>query len=280
MEHPQCYSRQSRRFKLSIQRIPVENLDELLGFGGAKGSVEPRKDRELTALTMVEDDAPILRYFFRNFRPKRHLEFGTWDGKGTLCCLEECDATVWTINLPEGEGKHTDEWAYPIGVRVSRWQARTLRVLKKLESMWLPPPLQGIHWRVLGQTVTAKSDVAGNIGRAYLEKELGSRVCQIYCDSTRWVTSAYPDGFFDSVLVDGGHTRDVVLSDTHKALRLLRKGGIIFWHDYCPDQNVRSSCSSTRGVYQAIEEMLPWLESQTSRLAWLDPSWLLIGVKK
>src|SRR5581483_11246495 len=60
---------------------------------------------------MEVDDAPILRYVYRQVRPRRHLEFGTWEGTGACYCLEECDANVWTINLPDGERD-------PSGVRV------------------------------------------------------------------------------------------------------------------------------------------------------------------
>jgi hypothetical protein len=50
-------------------------------------------------------------------------------------------------------------------------------------------------------------------------------VAQVYTDSREWDTSHYPDGFFDSCLIDGGHTQDIVVSDTMQALRLVRSEG-------------------------------------------------------
>jgi len=34
------------------------------------------------------------------------------------------------------------------------------------------------------------------------------------------------------VFVDAGHTYRYVKSDTEKALKMLRPGGVILWHDY------------------------------------------------
>jgi len=76
------------------------------------------------------------------------------------------------------------------------------------------------------------------VSRRYREAGFGHRVCQIYCDSRTWDTSAYPRDFFDSVLIDGGHSADVVLSDTRKAFEVTRPGALIMWHDFCPDPTV------------------------------------------
>ena len=60
----------------------------------------------------MDADGAILRQVFRQFRPTRHLEFGTWLGDGVLRVVEECDASVWTINLLAGETKPSGQWAY------------------------------------------------------------------------------------------------------------------------------------------------------------------------
>ncbi len=60
---------------------------------------------------MAADDV-ILRHRVQELRPARHLEFGTWLGDGVVRCVEECDATVWTINLLEGETLENGRWTY------------------------------------------------------------------------------------------------------------------------------------------------------------------------
>jgi len=91
---------------LSAGDLDVVNVDDLaqrLGFAEPLDYPLASRQKPLTDWKMEIDDSPIFRYLYRNFRPHRHLEFGTWQGSGVLYCLEECAATVWTLNLPEGE---------------------------------------------------------------------------------------------------------------------------------------------------------------------------------
>ena len=106
---------------------------------------------------------------------------------------------------------------------------------------------------------------------------MGHRVCQIYCDSLEWDTTNFPEGFFDTVLIDGGHDKDVVISDTRKALPLLKSGGIMMWHDFCPSEY--KAFESTQGVMAAIAEEWGHLNRQFSKLFWIYPSMILVGVK-
>jgi predicted O-methyltransferase YrrM len=216
---------------------------------------------------MQTHDAPIFKYIYKNFSPKRHLEFGTWQGEGTIMCLESCDATVWTVNLYEGETRSNGEWAYGEEFSQVHNQAND----KNTQVISINKNKSKIYHR---------TDAFGFIGRYYLEKSLGHRVCQIYSDSTVWDTSNYPHGFFDTILIDGGHTYDVVVSDTMKSIPLVRSGGIVMWHDYCPDSTVLSHCSAPRGVCSAILDMYPTLKESFSELFWVYPSWILVGIKK
>lgn len=216
---------------------------------------------------MQANDGPILAYLFRALRPRRHLEFGTWQGYGTCLCLENCGATVWTLNLPDGETKPDGSWAY--GERV-------------IDESGMPPGAVSVNFGhdEQGPRTYHRTDAASYIGRLYREKGLGHRVCQVYCDSRAWDTSAYPADFFDSVLVDGGHSPEVVISDTRKALSVLRTGGLIMWHDFCPEPRIIATSSAVQGVTSAIETLLPELRDQLSMLVWIDPSMILIGLKK
>jgi len=224
-------------------------------------------EKPLNQWKMEEDDAPILQFFYRAFQPRRHLEFGTWQGWGTVLCLESCNATVWTVNLPDGELRPDGTWAY--GHRV-------------LDAGNVP---EGIITETygedeLGPRTYHRTDSGGYIGRLYREKGLGHRVCQIYSDSREWDTSNYPGGFFDSVLIDGGHQPDVVANDTRKALALLRSGGLVIWHDFCPLSEIRSQFESVKGVTEGLEPLLPELRTQLEQFYWINPSWLLVGIKK
>ena len=223
--------------------------------------------KELGQWTIEDDDAPIFKFLYQAQQPRRHLEFGTWQGWGTSLCLESCSATVWTINLPDGEERPDGTWAY--GERVT-------------DPRDLPKDIVSENFGEdeLGPRTYHRTDAGGYIGRIYREKGLSHRVCQIYCDSRKWDNSNYPADFFDSVLIDGGHESEVVVNDTRKALQVLRPGGLIMWHDFCPPIEIRSQFESVKGVTAGVESILSELEAQLERLCWINPSWILIGIKK
>ena len=39
---------------------------------------------------------------------------------------------------------------------------------------------------------------------------------------------------FDLIFIDGGHTYSIIENDSNKAFKMVKKGGIILWHDYVP----------------------------------------------
>lgn len=258
--------------------VPVGELHERLGFTTPLEYPRASLVKPLTEWKMEVDDAPILRYIYRNLRPSRHLEFGTWEGTGTLYCLIESDATVWTINLPYGEDSAEGRPAYYLrrrlgGIRRERAvRVRSRRFRRALPDAVAAGPSDAVE--------TVASDAIGSVGRFYLEAGLGHRVCQIYCDSREWDVSQYPKGFFDSAFIDGGHSEKVVSSDTAKALELVRPGGLVLWHDFCPDEAVGAQCGSTVGVAAAIRRNRSLLLREMSDLFWVEPSWLLVGVRR
>jgi predicted O-methyltransferase YrrM len=245
--------------------VPVERLNELFPLR-EKSPPKPAASH-FSEWKMEEDDAPIFQFVYQAYGPRRHLEFGTWQGWGTVLCLESCAATVWTINTPDGESRSDGTWAY--GERI-------------LGASNAPQDIVTANFGEdnLGPITYHRTDARGYIGRIYRERGLGNRVCQIYCDSRDWDSSNYPPGFFDSVLIDGGHESEVVINDTRKALQVLRRGGVIMWHDFCPAPEIRSQFETVKGVTAGVEAMLPELQSQLKKLCWINPSWILLGIKK
>jgi len=239
--------------------VDVSTLHTRLGFTPPLEYPYSSRLKPFSEWKMEEDDAPILRYLYRNFRPRRHLEFGTWAGTGACYCLEECDASVWTINLLDGElidGRP----AYSAIVEDAPVGAQ---------------PLETVDGRGVYQT-----DAGLMIGRQYREAGFGHRVCQIYCDSRTWDTSAYPRDFFDSALIDGGHTAEVVMSDTRKAFEVTRPGSLIMWHDFCPDPLLFDAFPSVVGVITALTEHWDEVSLGLRDAFWVQPSFLLIGVRR
>lgn len=235
-----------------IAILPLQELGEELGFA------EPYIPEIGVYRYGVEDfkteiaEPGIYRYLYRNLRPRRHLEFGTWEGFGTALCASSCEAEIWTVNLPEGE---RDAAGAPV------YAAQ----------------------RLPGEAATPAAGVAGDagdrIGWRYRAAGYGPRVHQLLMDSRDFPVGDFAPGFFDTVLVDGGHTPEVMAADTEVALRLARPGGVIIWHDFCPDPKALAASEAGRGVMQGWVENYDRWRGQLSGLYWLRPSWLLIGLR-
>lgn len=262
-----------------VPRVSLATLHTRMGFVELLTN-RPDARPSLIDWRMQEDDAPILRYLYRNLRPRRHLEFGTWQGIGTLYCLEECEAAVWTINLLRGESTDEGRPAYWQRFKPGRCRNLLQRFAAHIQFIRGASTFPTSMVRDSEGYYVQPLDSLGLIGRHYLEAGFGHRVCQIYCDSRNWDTRSYPSGFFDTALIDGGHQEEVVRSDTRKAIELVRPGGVILWHDFCPDMKARTQCESVKGVLRAVERDWQWLSGQTSDLFWIEPSWILVGVKR
>ncbi len=64
-----------------------------------------------------------------------------------------------------------------------------------------------------------------------------------------------------------------------QALRLVRPGGIVIWRDFCPDPRTLSQAAAPRGVMRAVLDHFKDWRPSLSRLFWVRPSWILIGVR-
>jgi predicted O-methyltransferase YrrM len=238
--------------------VSVDALHRRLAFADALDYPAESLTKPLSRWRMEIDDAPILRYLYRHARPSRHLEFGTWEGTGTCYCLEECDARVWTINLPDGEIVDGRPVYYSTPDMVPTGAS----------------PTEHRHGVDIYQT-----DAGPFIGHRYRSAGFDDRVTQIYSDSRTWDSTPYTPGFFDTTLIDGGHSEDVVLSDTRKALAVVRPGGLILWHDFCPDPSVFEEMSSVIGVVGGLTRHWAEISSELQDVFWIQPSFLLVGIR-
>jgi hypothetical protein len=65
----------------------------------------------------------------------------------------------------------------------------------------------------------------------YTGSDVAYKVEQLFGDSKQFDESPYL-GQMDLIFVDGSHAYSYVVSDTRKALRMVRPSGLILWHDY------------------------------------------------
>ena len=242
-----------------IDIVPIEKMHSAFGFRRPFLPKIKIYRHDLADFKTEIHETAIYSYIYEQAQPKRHLEFGTWEGLGATLCARSCGAEIWTVNLPDGE---KDEVGNPIYSEMQSVPHET------------SPEIAAVD------TENKRSTDAGTyIGWRYRAAGFADRVHQILCDSRELDTTAFGKGFFDSVLIDGGHTADVVTSDTNKALPLLRSGGIVIWHDFCPDPETIRRNEAPRGVINAIINNFNEWSQSFSKIFWIQPSWMLVGIK-
>ncbi|MBM2813934.1 MAG: hypothetical protein HW421_696 [Ignavibacteria bacterium] len=94
------------------------------------------------------------------------------------------------------------------------------------------------------------------------------KITQIYGDSKQFDESPFLEKC-DLIFIDGSHAYSYVKSDTEKAIRMLKPGGIALWHDY------RGPRHETKDVYFYLNELskeIPLLHLRnTSLVAYKKP---------
>lgn len=229
-----------------LRIVPVERLGDEMGFDRPFIPEKRIYRYAIKDFNTEVDETAIFAYIYKNKRPKKHLEFGTREGYGALLCARSCDAEIWTINLPEGE----------------RGAAGA--------------PLYSSTATAVGATI---NDAGDKIGWRYRAAGMQHRVNQILLDSRALDTTAFSPGSFDTILIAGGHTPELVINDTRKSLPLLASGGLMIWHDFCPDAEVLANLEASKGVVTAVADCFQEWRPQLADIFWIRPSFLLIGVK-
>ena len=137
----------------------------------------------------------VLVELLQTFKPTTCFEIGTFDGRTTLNMAANTsdNAVIYTLDLPR---EQLDSTMFPLN-------PADLGVVKKETS---GVRFHGTEWE--------------------------HKIQQLYGDSATFDYTPY-EGNIDFVFVDGSHTYDYALSDSLKAISLLRNGkGVILWHDY------------------------------------------------
>ena len=96
----------------------------------------------------------------------------------------------------------------------------------------------------------------------YSGTEVGAKVEQLFGDSKTLDVAPWADSC-DIVFVDGSHAYSYVVSDSAKALALVKPGGLVLWHDY-------AGPAHSPGVFRALNELatrIPLLRIQGTSFA-------------
>lgn len=127
------------------------------------------------------------------------MEIGTFDGNTTLQMGLNCpaQATIHTIDL----GKEQIDTQLPM------WE-EDLKYVKDVKKL----------------------------SRKFMDSSLQEKIVQHIGDSNSYDFSQFTQkGKIDFCFIDGDHSYECVKSDTEKTLSILRKKGIVLWHDFSPN---------------------------------------------
>jgi predicted O-methyltransferase YrrM len=146
-------------------------------------------------------------------KSRRIFEFGTCTGKTTYLVARNspADASVTTITLAPDQ---TSDY-----VREEGDNRRNVKAALRESKL--------THFLYNGTAVEPK-------------------VNQLFGDSKAFDESPYLDSC-DLIFVDGSHAYSYVLSDSKKALRMVKPGGVILWHDYVGPEE--------EGVFRGMNEL-------------------------
>jgi len=81
----------------------------------------------------------------------------------------------------------------------------------------------------------------------YTNTAIQDKIQQLYADSKQLDEKPYQKAM-DLIFVDGSHAYSYVMSDSYKALSMVRPGGIVLWHDY-------RGPNMTKDVYKALNKL-------------------------
>jgi predicted O-methyltransferase YrrM len=188
--------------KWPVRRIRIEELDPVF----KPGALGPSLDTEVNLVAGV-DLVPVVG--------------------GTS------DLEAWILAVLSKRARLMFEFGTASG-RTSYLWARNSPANARVVTLTLTPSEVASYRREEGD---ADSDIRNALEESrfstfyYSNTPVASKITQLYGDSKTFDERRW-EGECDLVFVDGSHARSYVESDSRKALRLARPGGIVLWHDY------------------------------------------------
>ncbi len=185
------------------------------------------KDLRLSYGAMGYSEIYIIALIVKFLKPKKIFEFGTFDGTTTLqLAMNSTDKTrIYTLDLPSCN----IETKYTIGT-------------SELD-LNLPAVQSGTKFK---DTPEAK------------------KITQLFGDSAAFDYTPYYDQI-DFIIIDASHEYNYVKNDTEQAMKMLKKPGVILWHDY----------PNASGVVQYVEEI-----AREKQVYLLDDTHLAVYIAK
>jgi predicted O-methyltransferase YrrM len=161
------------------------------------------------------------------------------------------DLEAWVLAVLAKRARSTFEFGTCTG-RTTWLLARNAPEEARVTTLTLGPDQLGSYQHADGDCAAARQSALAESRHAtfyYSGTPEEAKVTQLFSDSKTFNDSAHR-AQYDLIFVDGSHGYSYVVNDSAKALRMLRPGGVILWHDYRgPDH------PETKDVRRALNEL-------------------------
>ncbi len=149
-------------------------------------------DRE-PLLSMTPAEVLAIGAMVRALQPRRILEIGTFEGNTTVNLAANAPANARVFTLD------------------------------------LPPDWSR-RYKLDVPDMQSNAATGNHTGRQFTDTPYAERITQLWGDSAQFDWDHLAP--LDFILIDGCHTYKYAVADTRNALRVIRPGGTIVWHDY------------------------------------------------
>jgi predicted O-methyltransferase YrrM len=192
-------------------------------------------------------------------------------GKGERVPGGTTDAEAWVLSVLSKHVECAFEFGTCTGKTAYLW-ARNSPPNARILTLTLAP--EQAKSATYGETDSRKAGIRAEEESAFTQflysgTDVEAKITQLYGDSKEFDETPYI-GSCDLIFIDGSHAYSYVESDTRKALKMIRPGGVIVWHDY------RWPGGSAKGVYQFLNRLLNELPLRhlkgTNMVAFRSPS--------
>jgi hypothetical protein len=159
------------------------------------------------------------------------------------------DVEAWILAALAKEAKRLFEFGTCTGKTAYLW-ARNAPEDARITTLTLAPEERTVYRFETGDDPTDTDtalDESGYTTFLYSGTPVEPKIEQLFGDSKTLDVGPWADTC-DLVFVDGSHAYSYVVSDSEKALRLVRPGGLVLWHDYAGPRH-------SAGVYRALNEL-------------------------
>jgi len=167
------------------------------------------------------------------------------------------DEELWILSVLAKDASVLFEFGTCTGRTAYAW-ARNSPATARVYTLTLPPDmLDALHVSSVDATEAIRNAQAESVITTYLYTgtDVEHKIIQLYADSKQFDETSLL-GACDVIFIDGAHADSFIRSDTAKALRMIKPGGVILWHDY------RGEHGDCRDVFTVLNEFARTMKLQ------------------